>query len=226
MQTQIEYVINSLKKSCKETPPNTCIICYRLLFRNQVKMRNISKYPNENLITHSIEQCAMHETRPECIKACRRCAKWICHTCDRNLKKIPNQALLNNMSLQPLPQCLTELNQLEKTHLITPVILFIKILLLPKGQQKGVHGLVVCVPANLSKITEILPHQLSDSTLVKVKLKRKLEYRGYHLFQQVSAHKLKSALSYLKANNPHFSGNSYVLERSIFTHKYHFFHIS
>lgn len=109
------------------------------------------------------------------------------------------------MALPPLPECLCGLNQLEK-HLISPIIPYMKILPLPKGQQKGVHGPIVCVPSNMSKITEILPRQLSDSTLVKIKLKRKLEYKGHHLFQQVSMHKINAALHYLKTINPHFSG--------------------
>ena len=61
------------------------------------------------------------------------------------------------------PECLQQLNQLEK-HLISPVIPFMKILLLPRGQQKGVHGPVICVPANLSAVANILPRQLSDDT--------------------------------------------------------------
>lgn len=93
------------------------------------------------------------------------------------------------MALPRINECLCELNQLEK-HLISPIIPFMKILQLPKGQQKGVHLPVVCVPSDMSKITENLPRQLSDSTLVKTKLKRKLEYKGHRLFQQVSMNKL------------------------------------
>ena len=66
-------------------------------------------------------------------------------------------------------------------HLMTP---FMKIVPLPKGQQKGLHGPVVCVPSNISSVIQTLPRQLSDNTLIKVKLKRKLEYKGHHLLQQ------------------------------------------
>lgn len=204
---QIENVIENFHKKCKECPSCTCVICYRLLLKNEVKKLNIPKYSNQDLIATSIQLSGLHQTRPECENECSECAKWICYTCDRNLiqEKVPNQALVNNMALPPLPECLCELNQLEK-HLISPIIPFMKILPLPKGQQKGIHGPVVCVPSDMTKVTEILPRQLSDNTLVKIKLKRKLEYKGHHLFQQVSLQKIQAALHYLKTINPNFSG--------------------
>ena len=45
-----------------------------------------------------------------------------------------------------------------------------------------------------------------DETLVAVKLKRKMEYRGHHLNHNVSLTNLNDSLQQLKQNNPHFKG--------------------
>ena len=49
----------------------------------------------------------------------------------------------------------------------------------PKGSQQGIHGPVVCVAADIKKTVERLPRPIDDSGLMKVKLKRKLAYRGH-----------------------------------------------
>lgn len=70
----------------------------------------------------------------------------------------PSQATVNNLSIPEQPEYIKRLNQLEK-HLISPVILFMKIITLPRGQQKGLHGLIVCVPSSIESDTKILPRQ-------------------------------------------------------------------
>ena len=104
--------------------------------------------------------------------------------------------------------CQNYQNVTIEKHLVTPVIPFMKIIPLPKGQQKGLHGPVVCVPSDISSLTHTLPRELSDDTLIKVKLKRKLQYKGHHLFQQVSMQKLRIAMEHLKAVNPYYTGKA------------------
>ncbi|MEW8547541.1 MAG: DUF6570 domain-containing protein [Candidatus Thiodiazotropha sp.] len=207
-RSQIDSVILQFKENCKQMPTFVCAICYRQLFKKQVKTFTFSKYDDSECVSECLTANKLHQYRPNCTENCSGCARWICFTCDRYLlqNKLPNQASVNSLAVPIQPPCLANLNTIEK-HLITPVIPFMKIIPLPKGQQKGLHGPVVCVPSNLSSVTEVLPRQLSDDTLVKVKLKRKLEYKGHHLFQQVSLQKLKNALDYLKAYNPYYKGN-------------------
>ncbi|GAA6111035.1 uncharacterized protein LOC101886064 [Tachysurus ichikawai] len=50
--------------------------------------------------------------------------------------------------LPPIPAELVELNVLE-SQLISKIIPFAKIIALPKGQQRAVHGAVVCVPSEV-----------------------------------------------------------------------------
>jgi hypothetical protein len=206
-------MIKAFHLQCQEKPSFVCAICNRLLFKKQVKHLNICKYRNIELIQKCIELNQIHVQCEECVEkegckeTCQQCAKWICTTCDSNLSrnKVPIQASCNNLSLPPLPDFLNSLNQIER-HLISPIIPFMKIIALPRGQQKGIHGPVVCVPSNVSTVTQLLPRALGDSSFVKVKLKRKMEYKGHHLYQQVYLPRIEAALQYLKANCPHFKG--------------------
>jgi len=120
---------------------------------------------------------------------------WICTTCQRYFKtaKVPPQALINNMMLPAVSQDVQLLNVLEK-HLVSPVIPFMKIVVLPKSSQKGIHGSVICVNSDVLQMMKVLPRPVSEDTLIKVKLKRKLSYKGHHLYQQVHPHRVFKAL--------------------------------
>ena len=48
----------------------------------------------------------------------------------------------------------------------------------------------------------MLPRLLSESELVPLKLKRKLSYKGYYLYDYVCPKRLNNALKWLKVNNP------------------------
>ena len=89
-------------------------------------------------------------------------------------------------------------------HLIAPVIPFMKMISLIKGAQKGIHGQVVCVKADVNTTAKCLPRLPTDESLIRVKLKRKLEYKGHHMCQDVNPTKVKQALSWLKDNNPNY----------------------
>ena len=69
-----------------------------------------------------------------------------------------------------------------------------------------VHGPVVCVKSDMTKITTILPKNINDESFIRVKLKRKLMYKGHHLFQSVSPRKIYGASDYFKVANPYFEG--------------------
>lgn len=81
------------------------------------------------------------------------------------------------MALEDIPEELKQLNSLEK-HLIAIHIPFMKVFALPHGGQQNIHGPVVCVPSDLRKVTR-LPMKPEDDLLLRVKLKRKLNYKGY-----------------------------------------------
>lgn len=131
----------------------------------------------------------------------------ICVLCDKTMKngKIPAQALANNMDLSTVGAELSELNKLER-HPVSPVIPFMKIVNLPKYTQKGIHGPVISVRSDIKKVTTTLPRNISDESFIKVKLKRKLCFKGHHLYQEVRPYRIFKALDFLKKRNPHFAG--------------------
>ncbi len=63
---------------------------------------------------------------------------------------MPSIASANKLELQPIPTELVELNVLER-QLIAKIVPFAKIVALPKGQQKAVHGAIVCVPSEVEQ---------------------------------------------------------------------------
>lgn len=75
-----------------------------------------------------------------------------------------------------------------------------KVMALPHGGQKNIHGQVVCVPSNLKKVTA-LPSKENEDLLLRVKLKRKLNYKGYYEYQFVNPNHILTALDFLKKNN-------------------------
>ena len=128
---------------------------------------------------------------------------WICLTCHSHLSRgsMPPEAQANNLELEPVPIQLKDFNSLEQ-HLVALTIPFSKIVSLPRGGQPGVKGPCVCVPSDVTVTTKVLPRPLSESDIIAVKLKRKLEYQGHVDYKMVNIRKLQTGLSYLQENNP------------------------
>lgn len=148
-----------------------------------------------------IQDVFLHHCTSSCSENCTKYSKWICYTCHRKIisGNIPPEAAANNMRLETVPKELSCLNSLEQ-HLISLHIPFMKVMALPKGGQKNIHGPVVCVPSDLKKTTMLLL-KTDENMLLRVKLKRKLSYKGYYEYQFMNPVHLISALDYLKQNN-------------------------
>ena len=127
--------------------------------------------------------------------------KCICITCDKHLKKgtVPCQAVWNRLDILALPKEIECLNRLEKT-LIAKRILFKKINIMPKGQMTIIKGAICNVPVNANAVTNCLPQEMDSSG--NDFCKRKLQFRGHVLFENLRPDCVKDALEYLKANNP------------------------
>ncbi|XP_061170933.1 uncharacterized protein LOC133180419 [Saccostrea echinata] len=148
-----------------------------------------------------IDKKFVHTCASGCSPNCPKSRTWICFTCHRKILSgnVPAEAAFNNMCLEDIPLELNDLNTLEQ-HLIALHIPFMKVTMLPKGGQQNVHGPVVCVPSNVKK-TSSLPLNENENLLLRVKLKRKLSYKGYYEYQFVNPNHIKIALNYLKENN-------------------------
>ena len=77
-----------------------------------------------------------------------------------------------------------------------------KMVALPSGKQRSIHGPAVNVPSKVDTICGVLPRLPSQSELVRLKLKRKVAYRGHYMYDYVRPQKVLDALIYLKAKNP------------------------
>ena len=202
----IETVINNFQRSCKEDHllKYICQICQRVHFKNQGQ-RFLKENYNQRILLKSFLPGFTIDTIPE-PKNDKDDTIWICTTCHKNIYKqkiVPKLAIVNNLSLHEIPPQLSQLNMLER-HLIAPAIPFMKMVSLIKGAQKGIHGQVVCVKADVNNTAKCLPRLPNDESLIRVKLKRKLEYKGHHMCQDVNPTKVKTALAWLKDNNPNY----------------------
>lgn len=109
--------------------------------------------------------------------------------------------MFNNLQLEKNPQELKDLNSLEVAF-ISRRLPFMKLLALRRGKQKCVHGCVVNIPVEPEDSVSILPRVASSASIVLVKLKRKLQYRGHVFLQNIKTQKILDALNTLQLINP------------------------
>ena len=161
-----------------------------MLYRKSVLIFNKQKYINCN-IQHIFTDKLSFDNK-----------EYICKTCHSKIikGKVPCQALYNDMFVDDIP---TELPCLEKLEqiLIAQRIVFEKIVVMPKGQQRKIKGAICNVPVECDKTCQNLPHAPESSGMILLKLKRKLQFRGHVYYQAVRPEVLLYALNWLVANN-------------------------
>ncbi|CAI5653238.1 unnamed protein product [Oreochromis niloticus] len=207
----INEAISVFKSQIKVGPSYPCTVCFKASFPNQVRPCRRSNYVKN---PHVVATCLTGKFVHVCDENCRneqcnvpdeRKREWICHTCHNHLKNgsMPALAVANKLELADIPPELSDLNILER-HLIAKCIPFAKIIPLPKGRQRAIRGNVVCVPSEVQETVEALPRLRINSQVMRVKLKRRLSYKGHQLFQTVSWSKLVQALHKLKQIHPQY----------------------
>ena len=92
--------------------------------------------------------------------------------------RIPCQAVYNDMFVDEIPPELVLLEKLEQV-LIVQRIVFEKIIVMSKGQQKKVSGAICNVPVDCDQTCKVLPRPPERSGIILLKLKRRLEFRGH-----------------------------------------------
>ena len=167
------------------------------MYRKTVIVYNSSKYtktPASVVQVLSLHESGYHKTDG---------SNWICRTCDITLKrgKLTVQSVVNNLRLQQIPEELAQLNALER-RLIRQRIPFMKMVALPSGRHHCVHGPAVNIPTNLDPVCSLLPRLPSQTQILSMKLKRKLCYRRYYMYDYVRPDKIMAALQWLKQHNP------------------------
>ena len=110
------------------------------------------------------------------------------------------QAKANGLALPNVPNELCDLKPLE-LRLVCMRVPFMKLVALPSGKQRCIHGPAVNVPSKLDSLCNLLPRLPSQTELVPLKLKRKLRFKGHYMYDNVCPDKLTKALSWLKQHN-------------------------
>ena len=119
----------------------------------------------------------------------------ICKTCDRALRR----GCINGFHLSDAPPELSGLNPLE-LGLSCLRLPFMKMVVLPSGKHRSIHGPAVNVPLT-PFVMFYIPRLPLQTELVPLKLKRKLSYRGHYMYDYITPQKSLNALTFLKANS-------------------------
>ncbi|CAG2195295.1 unnamed protein product [Mytilus edulis] len=200
------------RQQVRDGPIYICSVCIKLKFRKQVVQLDTEKYLKKGKQSAAVaNRCITFEFKSSCTADCPiKCETinhklWICYTCHRHLLKseVPADARANGLQLTPIPEELKYLNLLEK-QLISQRIPFMKLVQLPKGNQRGIIGPCVSIPTDIQKTVTILPRSDDETQLVRCKLKRKQSYIGYSQYAFISTKKICKALDCLKECNPYY----------------------
>ena len=162
--------MNKFKLECKKQPVYICTSCHRLLWEKSFQKFTIENYCDINT---KIRNLVLHEKyRISSVNG----SIYICHNCHRTLKsgKVPGQSKANCMDLEEVPDELKDLNNMEM-HMICKRILFMKLVKLPRGKQKGIKGAAVIFPADLRPACNLLPRIPADAHIIKVKEKARVQ---------------------------------------------------
>ena len=71
-----------------------------------------------------------------------------------------------------------------------------------KGQTPKLKGALCNMPIDIVDVCNTLPGPADSNGIIKVKLKRKLQYKGHAYFESVRPNFILKLLQYLKLNNP------------------------
>ena len=192
VQHDLDYKISVFQSKIREGPYYICSVCNRLLYRKTVIQLKKQVYntaaDKKDLFTDIKSFDDKH---------------YICKTCHTKMLKgkVPCQAVCNKLCVDDLPPELSVLEKLEQI-LIAQRIVFEKIIVMPKGQQRKIKGAICNVPVECEQTCKILPRPPERSGIIMLKLKRKLEFRGHVYFQAVRPQVVLNALNWLKINNP------------------------
>ena len=191
----LQCVIDSFVAKTKQGPDYVCTSCHRLMYRQSVSPLNVHKYAKASPVILADVFSDLYTSFDG--------NQWICATCNAALTRgnMPTQAVANGLRLSPIPPELSCLNALE-IRLLSLRVPFMKMVALPSGKQRCIHGPAVNVPSKLDSVCTVLPRLPSQSELIPLKLKRKLAYKGHYLYDYITPDKILTALRWLKTHNP------------------------
>ncbi len=145
-------VIQSFVAKTKQGSDYVCKSCHRLMYKQSVACFYVHKYAKASpeLLSDVFNSKFFYSSYDG--------KEWICNTCHVALSrgKMPTQAIANGLKLPSIPPELSCLNSLE-VRLISLRLPFMKMVALPSGKQRCIHGPAVNVPSKLDNVCTVLP---------------------------------------------------------------------
>lgn len=132
---------------------------------------------------------------------CEAVDYYVCNTCQRTIRqgRVPVLSHKNGMRFPDRP---TELDiHRDEEMLISLRIMFLNIVLLPRGSQMSLMGNVINVPADIEYGICQLPRYINHEGTVSVRIKRCLRFKGVYRKINVRPYKVINALKWLMANS-------------------------
>ena len=196
--SDLTEITKLFQEKIKSGPDFVCTCCHRMMYKPNVRPYHKGKFPKLTEEQRAVILEAFMYTSTDG-------RTWICVTCDRSLQKgnMPRQAKANGLGLFDIPPELSQLNEVE-IRLLSRRIPFMKIVALPKGKQKAIHGPAVNVPTQLDTICNLLPRLPNECEIIPMKLKRRLCYKSYYMYDSIHPQKIIDALKWLIQNNKHY----------------------
>ena len=179
----VEEAISAFHSETRAGPDFVCMCCHRMMYRKSVILCNKGKYTKAS---PDLLNCVFSANLSRISSDGK---EYMCKTCDRAL--LPVQARANGLQLSEIPPELSGLNAL-----ISLRVPFMKMVALPTGKQRSIHGPAVNVPSKVDTICNVLPRLPSQSELVPMKLKRKVAYKGHYMYDYIRPQKVLDALRY------------------------------
>ena len=102
--------------------------------------------------------------------------------------------MYNNLYVNEIPPELSVFHKLEQS-LIAQGIVFEKIVIMPKGQQRKIKGAICNVPVDCEQTCRDLPRPPARPGIIMLKLNRKMTFTDHVYFQAVRPQLLQNALN-------------------------------
>ena len=133
-----------------------------------------------------------------------------CCNCSSTLKskRCPKLSIANGMELDKIPEELGKATDLEQ-QLFARMLVFTKIVRMPKNFMPGMTGKMINVPleqSDISKTMNVLPRCVDEAAIVALQLKKKQELKSAYAESYIRPAVCLKAVQKLKElQNPHYT---------------------
>ena len=108
--------------------------------------------------------------------------------------------MCNDLDVFNLPDQFSDIRRLEKV-IISKRLLYKKITIMPKGLAPKMKSTICNIPINAEDICNVLPRGMDNNGIVRVALKKRMQFKSNVYFEPVRPDFTREVLLYLKANN-------------------------